>query len=754
MLRDAEDRAKEAERGRREEQQRAEEAEEQTRRTTLDEYIAACHELVFSELKVEKDKTLTSKGSITSPRNKLCPTSLKPWPDFLQQQRTTFGKLYTAFPTERRVFESRNFLAGLGSRISQRAIANEKTLEYFQHNSIEDPVRVIMDELKKVDEVRTIFDIGDGIIFENHPNAISDVGKEVVGREAASISPQTPNRGRDLNQLRPDQICVYRSNDGPEARRTMIYISEYKAPHKLTAPHLRRGLRPMDIYKEVVNRKTIPTSADPDKLFQYHAEKLTAAALTQTYHYMIEGGLEFGLLTTGAAIVFLKVDWKEPDTLFYHLAEPESEVAAHPYHLQLCTAVGQYLAFGLVALGPPGQQQQHGQNERRQVIARLRTWAEDFENTLRSIPVNEREAPDSSPGYQPTTYSTFDRSPTILRERRKRRPEIDRPVNNTPRQDSPQSSDDEFAFNPPDTPSPVARRAPDEEKAVRRSRRIQAQQPRGGDRQGRPYCTQECLLGLVKGDLLDSKCPNVTLHKQSSMVDDYAHIRHPVQHDEWLRLLSRQLAQSLDHGVIKLEIQGARGVLFQVTMLAYGYTFVCKGTVQPFIKDLEHEAAVYERLKPVQGISIPIFLGSIDLRSIDRTYYYEHRVYIIHMTFLSWGGYNLDQIKIIDSRKKQLEARVLLALEAIHRRGVVHEDIRSANILLNPETRNVMLIDFERALLLEPPRRPLGQLVPNKRTWDQETMHRKNGARRTGTYGLDQRFTNDRAMARAAFCEW
>ncbi|KAI1199327.1 hypothetical protein F5X97DRAFT_296774 [Nemania serpens] len=610
-----------------------------------------------------------------------------------------------------------------------------------------------MDELKRVDEVRAIFDIGDGIFFENHPNAISDVGEEVIAREAASTPPQTPNHGRDLNQLRPDQICVYRSNDSPEARRTMIYISEYKAPHKLTAPHLRLGLRSMDIHKEVINRKTIPTSADPDKLFQYNAEKLTAAALTQTYHYMIEGGLEFGLLTTGEAIVFLKVDWKEPDILFYHLAEPESEVAAHPSHLQICTAVGQYLAFGLVALGPPGLQQ-HGQNERQQVIARLRTWTEDFENTLRSIPVNEREAPYSSPGYKPTTYSTFDRSPIILRERRKRRPEIDRPVNNTPRQDSPQSSDDEFAFNPPDTPSPVARRAPGKEKAVRRSQRIQAQQPPGGDGQARPYCTQECLLGLVKGGLLDLKCPNVTLHKQSNIVDDYAHISHPVQHDEWLRLLSRQLAQSLDHGIIKLEIQGARGVLFQVTMLAYGYTFVCKGTVQAFINDLEHEAAVYERLKPLQAISIPIFLGSIDLRSINRTYYYEHRVYIIHLTFLSWGGYNLDQIKITGSRKKQLEARVFLALEAIHRRGVVHEDIRSANILLNPETRNVMLIDFERALLLDPPRHPLSQLVPNKRAWDQETMHRKRRARRTSTHGLDQRFTNDRMMARAAFCEW
>ncbi|RWA05309.1 hypothetical protein EKO27_g9794, partial [Xylaria grammica] len=337
-LRDAENRAREAERGRRDEQQRAErehqraekarqradEAEEHARLTSLDEYIAACHELVFSQFKVKTNKSLTSRDSITNPRDKLCPTSLKPWPDFLQQQSRTFGELYATCSPERRVFESRNFLAGLGRRVAQRPIKDEKTLEYFLHIGVEDSVTAIMDDLKKVDEFRGAFDVGNGIIFENHPNAISDGAEEVVAREATPSPPRTPNHGLDLNQLRPDQICVYRSDEEP-ARRTMIYVSEYKAPHKLTAPHLRQGLRSMDIYKEVVNRKTIPTTADPEGRFRYHAERLTAAALTQTYHYMILGGLEYGLLTTGEATVFLKVDWEAPDTLYYHLAEPASE---------------------------------------------------------------------------------------------------------------------------------------------------------------------------------------------------------------------------------------------------------------------------------------------------------------------------------------------------------------------------------------------------------------------------------------------
>uniref|UniRef100_A0A0D2YCW4 Uncharacterized protein n=1 Tax=Fusarium oxysporum (strain Fo5176) TaxID=660025 RepID=A0A0D2YCW4_FUSOF len=248
------------------EQQRAEEAEEQTRLTTLDEYIATCHASVFSRFAIETDPKLTSKGSITNPRDKWCPTNLRPWPDFLDQQKLTFGTLYDAFPTETRVFENRNFLAGLGNRISQRPIADEKTLEYFLHNSVEDPVRAIIQQLKQVEEVSRAFQIGDGVVFENHPHALSDVAEEVVERETPSTPPpppQTPDHRRDLKQLRPDQICVYRSDNTESSRRTMVYVSEYKPPHKLTAPHLRLGLRAMDIHKEVVNRRTIPTSVDP-----------------------------------------------------------------------------------------------------------------------------------------------------------------------------------------------------------------------------------------------------------------------------------------------------------------------------------------------------------------------------------------------------------------------------------------------------------------------------------------------------------
>ncbi|KAM0564778.1 hypothetical protein ACHAP9_009042 [Verticillium nonalfalfae] len=522
LLRQAEQRAEDAERDRQEErqraereqeraereqqraereQQRAEDAEEQTRLTTFIEYIVACHIHVFLKLVVETDKKLTSKGSITNPRNKWCPTHLRPWPDFLEQQRVIFGTLHDSFPTDSRLFESRGFLAGLGHRISQRPIANEKTLEFFLHNSVEDPVRTISEQLKQVESVRRAFDMGRGIVFENHPHAISDVAQEVADRQTPS-TPQTPDHRHDLNQLRPDQICVYRSNDGPSESRTMVFVSEYKPPHKLTTPHLRLGLRAMNIPNDVVNRKTIPTSAAPDALFQYHAERLTASAVTQTYHYMIEGGLEYGLVTTGEAIVFLKVDWEEPETL-------------------------------------------------------------------------------------------------------------------------------------------------------------------------------------------------------------------------------------------PLYVSGARGVLFQVTMIAYGYTFVGKGTVQAFIRDLEHEAAVYERLRSIQGANVPVFLGAIDLRPMKKIYYYDHRVYVVHLTFLSWGGHRIDASGSFEGKRNLLEKMAVRSLQAVHEHGVVHNDVRVANMLVNLEVNGVMMIDFERA-----------QLVPNKRTPNQEAvgMYKNTGDSSVSSQG----FLQDLLMAKMA----
>jgi hypothetical protein len=85
---------------------------------------------------------------------------------------------------------------------------------------------------------------------------------------------------------------------------------------------------------------------------------------------------------------------------------------------------------------------------------------------------------------------------------------------------------------------------------------------------------------------------------------------------------------------------------------------------------------------------------------------------------------------------------------------VIHNDMRVINILFNPETNMAMVIDFKRASLLKPPRRPLAQLVPNKRAWKSKKIDAKKV---TGDSSkrirLSQSLSEDIGLAKTAFLE-
>ncbi|KAF5136248.1 hypothetical protein E5D57_000008 [Metarhizium anisopliae] len=726
-------------------EQRAQASEQQTQPTTLSEYLDACHRLVFAELQVEHNPDRLSRGSLTNPQSKRCPTNLRQWPDLLEQQRRIFGLLIETFPCDSdRLFESEHFLTTMGARIGGRSIADEKVLEFFLHNAVEDPVRNIINQLVNIPAVRNAFDLGDGIVFENHPHALSETAEEVIDRRARTVPPSTPGHGENLRKLQADQICIYRSDDA-QGERTRAFICEYKPPHKLTTQHLHVGLRVTDIYKEVVNRKMIPTSEDPEARFAYHAERLTASAITQTYHYMIEGGLEYSLLTTGEAIVFLKIDWTNPETLYYHLAVPSAEVAAQTNDAHFCTAVAQYLAFTLLAIDGLGTRS-HGQDERDRATKKLNKWEVSFDLTYRSIPEEDWSfLSDSSPGYQPPTYGNVDRSPIRPRKNPRRgQGHADAGIQPSKRDDESESSDEEPNPRAPATPTPPQRNT---REGARRSTRL-AMRRRGGSvnnsEQRRQFCTQKCLLGLVRGHALDQSCPNAALHRQGATYHDGAALRHPVDHAQWLNLLRAQLDKTLDGGITPLKQSGARCVLFKVTLLAYGYTFVSKGTIRAFIPDLEHEAAVYRRLDDLQGVHVPVFLGAVDLRSMNKTYFLDLRVYIVHLTLLAWGGESLYEAQ---GAVYITEQQVKGSLRAMHDHGVIHNDVRAENILLCRETNGVMMIDFERAVLLEPPRRALAKMAPNKRILQDTPGERKHHKSRRVT----RCFSEDILMASDLF---
>ncbi|KAH6881022.1 hypothetical protein B0T10DRAFT_463531 [Thelonectria olida] len=285
-----------------------------------------------------------------------------------------------------------------GSAGLRKKVANERDLEYVQHSIVEGPVSNILHVMRDNDVARRHFDLGNGIVFDNHPNSLSDSAEEPTQRRNANSQ----------SQLRADQVCVYKHDDMDPAWRSLAFVIEYKPPHKPTLPHLRLGLREMDIQAEVVNRATVPAD-DPAALFQYHSDKIVAAAVAQTYHCMITGGLEYSYLTTGEAYVFFKIDWANATQLLFHLAEPRVEVEAHVENSTHCTAVSQVLAFTLLAM----KSRPRRQSERHKAIERLNTWTEDYEAILRRMPATQRKQTPPPSAFEPRAYKDVDRSPYI-----------------------------------------------------------------------------------------------------------------------------------------------------------------------------------------------------------------------------------------------------------------------------------------------------------------------------------------------------
>lgn len=228
-----------------------------------------------------------------------------------------------------KLFSSRVALEDLGHTLCRRPLASEKDLESYERFAVEEKVKDVMEQLMKIPEARSLLNECDEFEFENHLNTLSDNAEEVLERQKRS---------------RTDQACVFRNIHG---NRSLLFVREYKAAHKLSVDYLRAGLRPMNLREDVVQRPTIPQ--DPGEKLNYQADRLVAAAVTQTFEYMIENGLEFSCIGTGPAEVYLRVMEDDPTTAYYYLAEPKMDVGEADelgFHYPF-TAIARMLGFGL-----------------------------------------------------------------------------------------------------------------------------------------------------------------------------------------------------------------------------------------------------------------------------------------------------------------------------------------------------------------------------------------------------------------------
>ncbi|KAK2748514.1 hypothetical protein FQN57_000647 [Myotisia sp. PD_48] len=636
-------------------------------RTTLEEFIPACHNAFSVNLKV-REPAKSTQGSIGKRTGKLCPTYLHPWANCLRIQEAFYRRVCEILPPTDRLFSSLAVIEEIGRKY-RRPLGSEKDLEFHERLAVEQHVHDVIAELCKIPEARTEFSLGEGVQFENHANTIDDDGD---GTKLLLDDPEST-----AQRAFPDQFCVHRLDDGVS---TLLTTVEYKPPHKLPVEFVRVALRPMNLWEEVVQRETIPNEKN-EKLI-YNAELLTASTLVQEYHVMITEGLEFSYVTNGLAYVLLYIQEDEPNILYYCLCEPSMDITSKddPIVQQSKTAIARVLSLCLMSCSSSPRNHEWRHNAMNQ----LPRWETDLnyeraqisDTELRETPPGSEYVPSSSSGSPaPDDYSPFTKSggscaPTAMG-----------------RLSEPDSSDSDSQRVAPRRKRNLSQLT-SSPPTLRLSRQRPNPSNQGGHRQHtESFCTQRCLLGLQRGEFLDENCPNVARHRGDNPT------RHAITVTQLVYSLEKQLGRTLDSNCTPCGDRGAYGAPFKITCCQYGYTVLGKGTTVYRWSEISREAEIYCILRKAQGSAVPVFLGSIEL---EKVYFLHGAGQIKHMLLMGWGGKSTTQMERDQTLRKQIEKskREILAL------GVIHEDFRPDNILWNAELGRALIIDFHRSRLV------------------------------------------------------
>ncbi|CAG8231199.1 unnamed protein product, partial [Penicillium salamii] len=687
----AEERERQAEEREQKEAEGRRQAEERTRQTTFTELIQHCHVLLSRSLRVDSPSRSTT-GKIPLPKGKYCPARLEHWTDCPKQLSEVYKSVCQHLCPEReppaRQFSSLAEIEGLGRRFARSPLSSEQQLEAYERFGVEEHVHDIIAELCKLPAAREEFQLGDGIQFSNHKNSLNeDEAAEVEANELPCTS-----------QPRPDQFCINRV-DG--ASTTILTTVEYKPPHKLSSAIIRMGLRPMDLWKDMVRANK--TSTDHEEKVRHKAERLVCSAISQEYHVMIEEGLEYSYLTNGLTRVLLRVPLDRPSTLYYFLCDPHSEMTPESDMASLLwrSSVARVLCLCLMAF----RSSPRGQEWRNRAYPFLHKWETSFDRTRSQIPGQELQQIPHSDSTNPefpspdtgSSYSLPSSSPLPAPSESRRIPTRSQtscaPSEVRPRSKSPGSSgsDTNQAAGHKRRISQVTS-SPSTRRSGRQHRAGQGQDDYS-QRRAAQFCTQRCLLGLRTKNYLDELCPNVDHHRRGQADPT----QHPISAEDLMLLLKNQLDEDMDR-CISFGDCGSYGAPFKLTCMKYGYTVIGKGTTAGLWKEVSREAEVYRVLHQAQGSAVPVFLGTIDLAKI----YFLHGARIRHMLVMGWGGECTTTMELT----QQLCREIHKSNKEIKSLGIIHDDLRQENVLWNEELGRALIIDFHRSTLRCRPSKP------------------------------------------------
>ncbi|KAJ5520855.1 hypothetical protein N7463_001308 [Penicillium fimorum] len=342
-------------------------------KTSLLEFLQACHELLSSSLQVGC-LSISTQNAIQPPRGKHCPANIVRWEDCAMLQQEIFDSVCNHLNATQ-AQPSRLFLTPLniqGVASLNTPLYSQWALEHYEQFAVQAHVSSIVSELCKIPAARQQFRLSGDILFDKDTSSLS------LEEELGPLVPEPPE---------PSQYCIHQVG----SRNTLFMSVGYKSPDELSVENLRVGLRPMKLWEEVGRRKIIPT--DMSQKLKYNAEQLVGSALVQEYHVMIREGLEYSYLTTGVALVLLHVPHDDPGTLMYFLCEPNIEMHNDPNYQKPKTAIARVVCLALMA----SISFVRDHTWRKNAQAQLRVWATSFSLVRSQIPDEElQQAPPDS----------------------------------------------------------------------------------------------------------------------------------------------------------------------------------------------------------------------------------------------------------------------------------------------------------------------------------------------------------------------
>lgn len=217
------------------------------------------------------------------------------------------------------------------------------------------------------------------------------------------------------------------------------------------------------------------------------------------------------------------------------------------------------------------------------------------------------------------------------------------------------------------------------------------------------YCSQKCLLGLRHGDMLDKQCPNFARHCVLGAVHDSSHL---LSYGLFTFLIQKQLKidQILFCQQPTVSMKGHHSEFFKITLAGFGYTFCAKGVALSDQHRLMNEYIMYQRMKSIQGVCVPVCLGLFALQFPFGSQNISG-LEITHVLLMSNAGASVEEngckAETCDVPSEEiLESESNRTLKAIRNTGIDRHDRRKKHLYWNKERKRVFYIDFEKNKLM------------------------------------------------------